>query len=244
MPVERALPDFIADSFKQYGMLRNSPSYMDHQPADIVSVTVTALAIALSIFRYDLINLPKLACVYALSLHLRTLLFTVTTLPPTCIGYKNCKCHTIPYPTVSKMHSIPKIAFIYTFAMGLFLNEVPQCGDLTMSGHTTYLWVVTRYLFEILDKIFFGKMFNVIKFLVYTILSLVLITIIMIRNHYTIDIILGTVFTNIIWELYSKLQAIRTFECGDFENTFLGKFINWMEKGRERHTSDVDSDES
>ena len=233
MPIEHSLPDIITDSFKQYGSLRTSSSYMNHQPADIASIVITTIAITLSVFRWDLINLPKFACVYAVSLHLRTLLFTITSLPPVCIGYKNCKCETIPYAKVAKTHSIPKIAFIYTFAMGLFLNEVPQCGDLTMSGHTTYIWAITRYLFEILDKMFGGKMYKVIKFVTYSIICLVLVTIIMIRNHYTIDIILGTVFTNAIWDLYSKLQVLRTFD--NLPNSFLTKFINWMEKDRDEN---------
>ncbi|KAH0789461.1 hypothetical protein GPJ56_006610 [Histomonas meleagridis] len=243
MQVERSLPDLVTDSFKKYGRYRGSTSYMNHQPADLVSIVVTTLAIVFSVFRWDLVNLPKFVCVYAVSLHLRTILFSVTVLPPVCIGYNNCKCQSIPYANLSSNYSIPKIALIYTFAMGLFLNEVPQCGDLTMSGHTVYIWALIRYLFEILDKIFCGKIYKTIKIVVYSTVCLVLVTIVMIRNHYTIDIILGSVFTNAIWELYSKLQIVRSFDH-QFSSSFLGKFINWMEKGRKEVISEVNSPEA
>ncbi|OHS98376.1 hypothetical protein TRFO_08975 [Tritrichomonas foetus] len=230
MPVTAPLPDIIADSWTSYAYLRGSKTYMSTQPADTLSVVLTVSCILVTLFRWDIICVPKLVFTYNVCLHLRVIFFTVTGLPPACTRYPNCPCSVIPYSNISCNYSIPKIAFIYSFALGLFLGSVPQCGDLTMSGHTIYLWVLALYLTDALNKIFQGKILMMIKCVIYILLVFVTLTIIFIRNHYTIDILLASVFVNGIWTLYGWMSNLNQINHREFTKSLLGKFIRWLEK--------------
>lgn len=237
MPTREAIPDIVANSCKNCAYLRGSKTYMSFQPADMLSVVLTVSSILITILRWDIVNVPKLAYVYNVSLIVRILFFTVTGLPPACIGYPNCPCGAIPYSTISRNYSILKIAFIYTFALGLFLGNIPQCGDLAMSGHTIYLWVLALYIIDALNIIFSGKILALIKILMYFLLVFVTITIILIRNHYTIDILFATVFVNLTWTLYSWMAVLTRIKHYSFKKSLQGKIIEWFEKK-------VDADES
>lgn len=230
MPVNKPLPDIIANSCKKYAYLRGSKTYMSFQPADMLSIILTASSILITILRWDIVNIPKLAYIYNVSLLIRILFFTVTGFPPACIGYPNCPCATIPYSTISRNFSIPEIAFVYTFAMGLFLGNIPQCGDLTMSGHTIYLWSLLLYIIDTLNSIFIGEEIFFCKIVAYILLFLALLTIILIRNHYTIDVLLATVFVNIIWMLYSLMATLTHINNHSFKKTINGKIIEWFEQ--------------
>lgn len=237
MPTREALPDIIANGCKNCAYLRGSKTYMSFQPADMLSVLLTVSSILITILRWDAVNVPKLAYVYNVSLAVRILFFSVTGLSPACIGYPNCPCAVIPYSTISRNYSLPKIAFIYTFALGLFLGSIPQCGDLAMSGHTIYLWVLALYIIDVLNIIFVGKILTMIKIVIYFLLIFVTITIILIRNHYTIDILFATVFVNLIWTLYSWMAILVRINHYSFKKSLHGKIIEWLERK-------IDSDES
>lgn len=230
MPTREALPDIVANGCKNCAYLRGSKTYMSLQPADMLSVVLTVSSILVTILRWDIINVPKLAYVYNVSLIVRILFFTVTGLPPACIGYPNCPCATIPYSTISRSFSLPKIAFVYTFALGLFLGNIPQCGDLAMSGHTIYLWVLALYVIDALDQIFIGKILVLIKSVIYFLLLFITTTIILIRNHYTIDILFATVFVNMIWQLYSWMAILIHINHYSFRKSLNGKIIEWFEQ--------------
>jgi hypothetical protein len=228
MPVDYSLPDIIMDAFPAYGRLRGSGSYMKNQPADMLSVFLTVSSSLVLIIFWEKTNVRKLGVVYCLSVHLRTILFTVTGLPPPCIGYPNCPCSTIPWASVSEKYSVPKIAFIYTFAMGLFLGSVPQCGDLTMSGHTIYLWVLALFFLETMSRVTNNFLFFLIKLVIYLSLLFVTVTIVLIRNHYTIDIVLATTFVNMFWWWYGQCEDLVDMKWGPFVNTWFGKVFIWI----------------
>jgi hypothetical protein len=229
MPMEASLPDVVADSWEDYSRLRGSPSYMQSQPADMLSVFLTRFSIFSTIFFWEKMNIRKLGAVYNVSLHLRTLFFTVTGLPPACINAPNCPCAVTPWSKVARSYSVAKVAFIYTFSMGLFLNEVPQCGDLTMSGHTVYLWVLALFCMEMISTIFGGCLMFFIKLVIVLLLFLVTITIVLIRNHYTIDVVLSTVFTPLFWMLYTGMQYLTDMDWKPFKTSFIGKIFVWID---------------
>ena len=228
MPSKEPLPDLLADRWKNYAYLRASSTYMSRQPADFLSISLTVSCIAVTIFRWDVVNVPRLAFTYNVCLAVRVLFFSVTGLPPACIGYPNCKCAVVPYAQVAKQYSIPKIAFIYSFAMGLFLGDLPQCGDLTMSGHTIYLWILAFYLLSALEKVLKDKLIILIKFVVYVLLSFVSATIIWIRNHYTIDIMLAIFFSNALWTLYGWMAELVHMKTS-LSKTLGWKIFQWLE---------------
>lgn len=238
MPTRDPLPDIFADHWGNYAFLRGSKNYMSSQPADMLSLSLTASTILITALRWDIVNVRKLAYVYNVCLALRIIFFSVTGLPPACIGYPNCPCAVTPYSTIAKHYSIPKIAFIYSFAVGLFLGSMPQCGDLAMSGHTIYLWVLTLYITDAFEKVFSGKILMLIKIVVYLLLIFVTITIILIRNHYTIDILLATVFCNILWSLYTWEAGLINTSYFAGKNSFHARFMCWLEKDQNGHDED------
>jgi hypothetical protein len=229
MPVQESLPDVVADSWKGFARLRASDSYMRNQPADMLSVILTIASILSLITFWDKSNVKKLAVVYNLSLHLRTILFSVSGLPPTCIGTPKCPCAVIPWAVVSHNYSIPNVAFKYTFGLGLFLDTVPQCGDLTMSGHTIYLWVLALFCLETLSKVFSGCVIKLIKLVVVATLLMMTTTIVLIRNHYTIDILLGTVFTNLLWMLHTGMEHLVMIKWKGFLDSTIGSVFVWIQ---------------
>jgi hypothetical protein len=229
MPTGASLPDLIADAWNDYSRLRGSPSYMHSQPADMLSIFLTGLSIFSLVFFWEKTNVRKLGAVYNVSLHLRTLFFTVTGLPPACINAPNCPCAVTPWSKIARSYSVAKVAFIYTFAMGLFLNEVPQCGDLTMSGHTIYLWVLALFCMETISGVFGGCVVFLIKLVIVVLLLLVAMTIILIRNHYTIDVVLSTVFTPLFWMLYTGMQYLTHMDWKPFKTSLIGKVFTWID---------------
>lgn len=229
LPTEGPLPDIIADAYKPFGQLRANPSYMGKQPADMMSFFLAASMLLATILFFDRVNARKLGVVYCICLHLRTFFFSVTGLPPTCIGYPNCPCAVTPYRKVAQEYSLPMMAAIYSFAVGLFLDRFPQCGDLTMSGHTIYIWVCALYFLDIMEKVFQGFVLMLMKAVIYTMVILVTVTIILIRNHYTIDIVMATVFTNMVWSGYTWCQYLLRMGYKPFLNTYAGRFVKWVE---------------
>jgi len=238
MPTDAPLPDVVADSWKQFGYLRNSKSYMKHQPADLLSITLTVICSVLGIFKWNTINVPKLAMVYICSLYLRMLFFSVTGLPPPCIGYPNCPCAVKPWSSIAANHSIPKIAFVYTFAIGLFVGEIPQCGDLTMSGHTIYLWVLGLFIIDSLTKFMSPKALVLAKIPLICVLLFVSCTIVFIRNHYAIDVVLAIVYVNMLWKLYSLGQVFLSISQEPFSSSRIGKILKWLEKDMDAKNED------
>jgi hypothetical protein len=229
MHVHESLPDLLADSGNSFSRLRASDSYMRKQPADLFSVFLTVSSIFCLIVFWDCANVRKLAVVYNFSVHLRTLFFAITGLPPTCIGAPNCPCAVIPWGIVAQNRSIANIAFKYTFGLGLFLNEVPQCGDLTMSGHTVYLWVLALFCLETLSRVFSGWTITLIRFALALTVSAMVATIVLIRNHYTIDILIGTVFTILFWVLYTGLEHLAKIQSRKFVDSPIGALFLWIE---------------
>lgn len=229
MPIDRPVPDIIEDTFSNFANLRGNSLYMKFQPGDMMCLVLAAMAIGATIVYFERINMRKFGIVYCVSIHLRTLLFTVTGLPPACIGYPRCPCAVVPYGQVGRDYSIPKMAVIYTMSAGLFLNRFPQCGDLTMSGHTVFLWSISLYFLETLEKVIPATAFKVLKVIVYGMVIGATLLIILIRNHYSIDIVMATMFTNLIWTGYTWCQYLLRMEYLPFANSKVGQFLAWIE---------------
>jgi membrane-associated phospholipid phosphatase len=114
--------------------------------------------------------------------------------------------------------------------MGLFLGKVPQCGDLTMSGHTIYLWVLALFFMETVSKVLKGFVLVLLKLVVVVLLLVVLLTIVLIRNHYTIDVVLATVFTNAFWLLYIGFDHLSRMSNKEFVQSIIGRIFRSIEE--------------
>ena len=229
LPLEGPLPDLVADSYKNYGYLRGNAEYMSSQPADMLLGFLTVSSILSTILFYDPSNCRKLGVVYSICLHLRSFFFMVTGLPPTCIGYPQCRCAVTPYKAVTKGYSLPMVATFYTLAFGVFLDRIPQCGDLTMSGHTVYIWSFALYFLENMERILSRSLFLLLKTVIYLMIGIAIITIVLIRNHYTIDIVLATVFTNLVWTGYTWAQHLVNMRYKPFCTSLPGRIFMWIE---------------
>lgn len=66
------------------------------------------------------------------------------------------------------------------------------CNDLVISGHTLFIWVTLKLISDIIGK-FTAYSCRVIVFIV-------LLNIIMIKNHYSVDVFLGIVVAEFVWD--------------------------------------------
>jgi len=68
------------------------------------------------------------------------------------------------------------------------------CNDLVASGHTLFIWMSVKYICIVMN----GWSAKLAKYLV---TPIVLINIVMKRNHYSLDIILGLAIGELVWRL-------------------------------------------
>jgi len=66
------------------------------------------------------------------------------------------------------------------------------CNDLVISGHTLFIWVTFKIICKLIGK--FTSVFLKI------VVPIVLFNIIMIKNHYSVDVFLGILVAEYIWE--------------------------------------------
>lgn len=232
MPLGSPLPDCAADSWKEFGFLRANKKLMSHQPTDLYSFLIIFLTSVTGLIFFKYVNVRRFGICYAVCVHFRTILFTVTDLPPPCIGYPNCPCSYTLYEDVKKNYSNLQIAFKYTFGGGIWLNAVPQCGDLAMSGHTIFIWLLTFVFLNTMKGALEERptILACIRIVFFTMLTIITAYIIFIRNHYTIDILLAVVYTVLVWYVYELGVIKLAVEPKQFVKTWFGRFMQWAEK--------------
>jgi len=97
----------------------------------------------------------------------------------------NCYAERFPPPA----NTMEFIRIMMTFRAG-------GCNDLIISGHTLFICVTCKFLFNYL-----GKASN---YAVKVISFIVLTNIVISRNHYSIDVIFGTIIADLVWSKISK----------------------------------------
>jgi len=70
------------------------------------------------------------------------------------------------------------------------------CNDLVVSGHTLFIWMTVCFYMQIAS----GWGLQLIKFVT----PFILINIIMVRNHYSVDVFLGVAVSQLIWDKLSS----------------------------------------
>lgn len=232
MPTKEPLTDIISDKWKNFGYLRNNQKLMKHQPMDIYGFIIIPCVSISGLIFWNHVNVTRFGICYIICLHIRTLLFTVTNLPPPCIGFPKCPCANVPYSKFKDQYSIFKIAMKYTLGGGVWYGDVPQCGDLTMSGHTIYNWTLTLFFLNTISNGLenYPLVVLCIKIIFYTAITTVTTYIILIRNHYTIDIVLAVVYVILVWNIYGLGLIKLKIENKSFLKTTFGRFMNWAEK--------------
>jgi len=192
-------------------------------PTDIVTTSLLFLVIFLSIKqgRSSLVCLRGLMFTYALLLNMRTLTISVTNLPvPNTTG--PCRDE---FPDVHVLGRL-KTTLIYTFALGFRVPGVFQCGDLIFSGHTTYIWLMTLHCIRVWRKVYPNELLYHPKWLLVAWCSFGTLCIVMWRQHYSVDVILGFFLTFFVWHaLQYKVELLWMKKSS---RTVLDEILLWV----------------
>jgi hypothetical protein len=228
LPATAALPDVSQQWFPNGGQLRTVSAYMDVlNPTNFVAFVLTPVSVLLAALGcyVPALNVPtrrscrKLLIIYSTLLLVRTLCFTVTTLPPPCAGTPECPCATTTFDEAAGGRSTLSVALEYTFAAGVGHHTVPQCGDLCPSGHSIYVlcWALfveevcaptrTRQFPHRLRKPPALTAFRILRRWSVRLAIVAVSTIPIVRNHYTLDVVVAVVFTLLGWAVWTGWEA-------------------------------------
>lgn len=222
MPITSALPDIVHEMFPYAEIIRNSPSFTVLQPSNIVCLVFAGFLIASGIALWNYANIRKWLFIYSVMCLIRALSFLVTSLPAPCSGFPNCPCSD---PDVIKsLNDVNSahIAFSWAIGLGMF-SPYPQCGDLIISGHTMYLALAFDCLSELYDSAFPYSLTFLLKASLRLMYILSLGYIIVARNHYSIDVVLGLLLERSCWFIYTSLQKEVKTDGGNI-------FVRWLER--------------
>lgn len=227
MPIGRALPDVAHEVFPVGDQLRRSPQFGMFQFSNIAClVNGLSLVIAL-IIRPEHMSIRKPLVVYATVAYLRAVAFTVTGLPAPCAGLANCPCADAETIKKIKERNPLLVGIGWLIGAGIYLQS-PQCGDLIISGHTMWLWLSWKMMKDLIDRLFrepFDRLFR------YVTLALVLpsmIYIIIVRNHYSVDVFFGWLLIEGLWTAYSAAE-VGAKKPRKLTDMWLIKLVRWIE---------------
>lgn len=228
MPLSKdGLPDVVLEKFKIADQLRNSSSYGSFQFSNIAIFLEAFLAIISAVFFPRYFDIRRTAAVYSLCCFLRAISFVVTQLPAPCSGYANCPCADPVALKALKEGQTFKIAFSWLLGLGIFL-VYPQCGDLIVSGHTMFIWLMGRTVANVM-RYAIPRPFNyLIICIIFTIALMAMAYIMIVRNHFSIDVWFGFLLPELAWDLYYAVQtkAMKTPKDND---SWLVRLIRWIE---------------
>lgn len=227
MPIANALPDLIQDHFNISHYLRLNVAEKSFQFSNIIVLIQVFLLISYFLFVPQYVNARRLAFIYASLCVIRTVSFIVTSLPAPCSGFPKCPCSDPDVIKFIKKQNPVKVGLTWLFGLGMFL-VMPQCGDLIISGHTMWLWLTSRTCCSVI-KYVVPRPFNwLASCFLFTLTIITMIYIILARNHYSIDVWFGFVFTELLWTLYNSYWA-RSIASPLPSDSLLLRFIRWIE---------------
>lgn len=116
---------------------------------------------------------------------IRILAYTSTLIPNPRL---NCYDHAFRQPEDRCMFILDMLKF-----------RSGGCNDLIVSGHTLFMWISLKFLSEII------KGYSCLVTKIVTVI--VLINIIMVRNHYSVDVIMAVLFSELTWALLKKIDT-------------------------------------
>lgn len=207
MPVQKALPDLIQDRFNVSDYLRTKVANSPFQISNVLILTQISLLVIFIFTVPQYLNLRRLLFIFGTLYLIRGVSFLITSLPAPCSGSPNCPCADANVIKSFNEGGTMKIAFTWLFGIGIFL-KYPQCGDLIISGHTLALWLISRTICSVMVDVI-PKPFNwLANGSLITLTVIALIYIILSRNHYSIDVWFGFIFSEILYGYYNSLAAL------------------------------------
>jgi hypothetical protein len=241
MPLAPALPDVAHDIFPVGDQLRKASQFGAFQFSNIAClVNAVALILAL-VIHPEHINARKPLVVYATVAYIRSVAFTVTGLQSACTGLAKCPCSEPAIIKRFKERSPLAIAIGWFFGLGIYLRY-PQCGDLIISGHTMWLWLSWKMMKDVINRLFKEPFDRLLRYLALALVLPSMIYIIIVRNHYSVDVFFGFLLIEILWCAYSVAEVAARKPCKETD-MWLVKLVRWIETRQTplaaRRTSDA-----
>ena len=227
MPDTAPLPDVFHESFAIAQQMRSSPTFGSMQYPNILCLVLAVSLISSAIFIPGALNVRKGLSVYGTLCFVRCLAFVVTSLPPPCGGLAKCPCADPESIKALRAANPVVIAMSWLFGVGIFLTY-PQCGDLIVSGHTMSIWLATCMMGEVVDVQIPPPFSGLVNVTMQAMSFVAMIYIIIVRNHYTIDVWFGWLLPHAFYVIYSlaQHQARKPPQPDDLLSV---RFVRWLE---------------
>ncbi|OHT05965.1 hypothetical protein TRFO_26112 [Tritrichomonas foetus] len=237
-PKSRSLPDIIADLWPSFALLRSGQFVIFFHLSTIITIVLFSLSCYFTFYYFNFANIKKSIFICIISCLFRMTFILSTQLPPPCTGFSECQCAELSYTKLRNEHSSLYIAFVYALTFGLGTSNVPACGDLMMSGHTTLQLCLGMYFIDLMRYIVSEAKFRAVRIVVFTLIILSSVSAILIRKEYSISASLSAVFVLLMYKLYWCAQAMRDVSYGPFLTSPIGMFFSWLEDERQARDDD------
>lgn len=227
MPSYAAVPEIIHDKFKISPAIRSSASFGPFQFSNVATIIMGLILLLLQVFFPQYFNVRKGCLIFTLCTIIRAFSIFVTTLPPPCAGLPKCPCSNADAVQRLKDASPFRVALSWTIGFGMF-SKYPQCGDLIISGHSIFLWLGMHILLEAIGLRFNRPFSSLISGFLVIMTLIILDYIVITRSHFTIDVVLAALITEMIWYSYTQIQKRLKLEPNASDSFFL-KMVKWNE---------------
>jgi hypothetical protein len=241
MPLARALPDVVHRAFPIAAALRNR-SLGAFQLGNAGCLLNAGAVTACWLLRPERLNVRRLAAIWATVAWLRAAAFTLTSLPAPCAGLPRCPC--ADPAAIGEIASVPpwRVAVAWSLGMGIKL-KYPQCGDLIISGHTLWLWLSFRIIADFVGRTLREPFGRLVMFVIGAIVVVAMCDIVIVRNHYGVDVYFGLIVTELVWQVYGLAMKAAQRPASLKDGVFV-RLIRWIETRKRgadvsRESSDV-----
>lgn len=229
MPItQTSLPDLIHEKFPISNSIRSASNYGAYQFSNLVIFLQIFLLFWALFTGRGYFNLRRTVFIYSILTLIRAISFIVTNLPAPCTGSKKCPCADANIISNFRNANPFRIGFSWVFGLGMFL-KCPQCGDLIISGHAMFMWIVARTLSSVINYSIPMPFNWLCSSFLYTITVLAFAHIIMARNHFSVDVWFGFLITELLWLSYNFIQK-KAMHPSQPNDSYLVKLIRWIEK--------------
>jgi shingomyelin synthase len=212
VPEYKPLPDVILDNIKyqSWGL----------DASEIVIMVATLMAFAVSLFhKHRFIVLRRIFLLVGIHYYYRALTMYVTALPKPNEQYQcapktgNDTTPLIIFQRVLKLLS----------GMGLSINgKHVYCGDYIYSGHTMTL--IMTYL---VIKEYSPRRWFLFHWFSLGVTTLGIVTLLLSRGHYSIDVVIAYWITTRLWWMYHTLANHEVLKSADNSENYLNKIWWW-----------------
>lgn len=215
VPLSSPLPDFIHERFNSTIYSHSKLNGKLIEETDDFQFIQASLFLLIFITTHRCMNLRRFFFLFGFLCILRAVPIMLTSLPLPYTAEPSCSCS--------------RAACASLFAKTLVFVKNPKCGDLLISGQMMRIWLVTLTFCSALNDTF-QRPFNwILVGLTGTFSFSRVMFILLSRDHYSIDIWFGFVFTQLGWMVYNLLRKLALMMPKMTMNSYCLRFIKWLE---------------